>query len=239
MRLHRSLISILAATVLVAGAHAAQEGLESQPPTLRLDAAANLEVVEDTAWASLTVEREAREAKDAQRQAAAAFAKVVAQAKETSGLDVRTESFYTGPVYGRDGKIASWRSRGEIRIESKNTSAVAQAAAELGTQARLTGSGFYLSTTARTQAEKGLIRTAVEEFQGKAKVTALALGFPQTEIKEISIGQSGYNTRPPGPMMKSMAMSAEMASRATEPLPMEPGKATVSVTVSGAVTLKR
>ena len=225
------------AGALAAAPSPASSASSTEPPALRLEASASREVPQDMAWASLVVEREGRSAAQAQRDTAADLAQAVARAKAVSQLEVRTESFYTAPLYGKDGKISSWRSRAELRIDSSAAAVVAQTAAELASVARLAATGFYLSPAARARAEQDLIAEAVREFQAKTQATAQALGFAQTELREVAVGQSGFEARPPASPMRAMAMAAE--ARSAEPVPMEPGKTHVSVSVSGAVALRR
>jgi predicted secreted protein len=204
-------------------------------PTLRLDASASQELVDDTAWASLVVEREAKDAAEAQRRVTNDMNQVVSAAKRVGNLELRSGSTYSVPVYGKDSQITAWRTYAELRVESKTTAAVTRLSADVASLARLGGTGFFLSPESRNAVEKGLIATAVREFQDKAKATALALGFQKVSLQEVSLGQSGGVMVPMRAMMMKESRGGDAAGT---PLSLEPGKSTVTVNVSGAVRLE-
>ncbi|MNR71498.1 hypothetical protein D3C71_21260 [compost metagenome] len=219
-------------------AHAAAAEPSNPLPTLRLEADARQEVTDDMAWAKVAVEKQGRSQQEAQREMLSTMEQLLSRAKGVKQLQVKTDGYSTVPVYGRDGKSTGWRSRGELRIDSSDHAAVAQTAAELAQLGQLAGAGFYLSTQLRTGVQKALIATAVSEFQEKARATATALGYTGTDIKEVAVGQSGFVPRPMMMMRGAAAYGAEMASSAAAaPVPMEPGKTEVTVTVSGTVNL--
>lgn len=233
-------LSLLVAGLAVGAATPAfaEEPQAAGGPTLQLEARATKSVPEDTAWALFAVESEAKDQAEAQRQAQAALAQVLAVAKKPAGLDVSTERTYTSPVYGKDGKISGWRSHYEIRIESTKLDQVAQTSSELLDKARLQGAGFFLSDAQRAREEADLIQAAVKEFDAKAAVAAKAMGFSGAQYKNIALSQSSAARPGPRPMMyAARAESMARGAVAPEPLAMEPGKAEVFVAVSGTVNL--
>ena len=232
---------LIASLLLSAGATAIAQGSSvavgaSTSPSLHLEATSTTEVLEDTAWANLVVEQSARDANNAQRQVSDGLARALDVARHTEHLQVKTTGFYTTPVYAADGRISAWRSRAELRIESTQTQLVARTAADLSDVARVDGAGFFLSGAARAAAEQGLISSAVKDFGDKATVTAHALGFVHTQIRDVSVSQSGGDA--PRPMMAFAMKSARAESASPAPVPMEPGRSQVSVTVSGTVELQ-
>ncbi|KWU24727.1 SIMPL domain-containing protein [Burkholderia cenocepacia] len=236
---YRKSLIVLALLATTAAAHAAEAqntALFPQAPTLHLEATATAEVLEDTAWANLAVEQNAREANVAQRQVSERLAKVLAMIRQMGDLRVKTNGFYTTPVYAADGRIASWRSRADVRIESSETQLVARTAADLADSARVDGAGFYLSGGARAAAEQGLIASAVKDFGDKASVTAKALGFEHTHIREVSLSRNGGDM--PRPMLAFAMKSSRADAQPAAPVPMEPGKSQVSVTLSGTVEMQ-
>ena len=72
---------------------------------------------------------------------------------------------------------------------------------------------------------------AIERFKARAAEIAKAFGFAGYTLREVSVSSddSGFQPRMYG-MAKAQAMSAEAA-----PVPVEPGKSIVQVTVSGSV----
>ena len=206
-----------------------------QGPTLTLDAEATQRVPEDTAWAMFSVEKEARDQAQAQQAGKTALAEVLAITKQASSLQTSTENLYTSPVYDQKGKITNWRTNFNVRIESTDTTQVAQTMAALLEKARLSGSGFTLSDSARKKAQDELITQAIQAFDAKAKVAATAMGFARYEYGNINLNQSGASQ--PMPRAGYGIAMAKSASADSTPMSLEPGYTTDSVSLSGSVKL--
>jgi uncharacterized protein YggE len=75
---------------------------------------------------------------------------------------------------------------------------------------------------------------AIAGFKAKAAELAAGFGFGGYTLREVSVqaNDPGFEPRPRMATMESRSAAAEM------PLPVEPGKATVAVTVSGSVQLR-
>lgn len=86
----------------------------------------------------------------------------------------------------------------------------------------------------RAKVEAEAQNTAIERFRVKAGDIAKSFGMGSYNVREVAInaGDQGYTPRP-----RMVAMSAKMAS-ADEAVPVEAGKSTVTVTVSGSVQLR-
>ena len=76
---------------------------------------------------------------------------------------------------------------------------------------------------------------AIERFKAKAGDVAKGFGFSQYSLREISVNTEGDGGYVPRPRMMAMAASAKMEDAA---VPVEAGKATVTVTVSGSIQLQ-
>jgi len=239
-RISRTVLAGFAALALSAGALAQNPGDgphgKDGGPTLNLEAAASQRVSEDTAWATFSVEKESRDQAQAQQSGRAALGELSALAKKYPQLQVSTDSLFTSPNYDKNGKITNWRTHFTLRIESTDTAQVAQAMSALMDKARLSGSGFSLSTAARKKAQDQLIADAVKEFEAKARVAATAMGFARFEYGSVALQQSGNSM--PMPRGSMMAAKAEMySSDSAAPVTLEPGKTEVSVSLSGTVRL--
>lgn len=241
MTIARPLLTGVAALALSAAALAQNTNdaprSKDGPPTLNLEASASQRVPEDTAWATFSVEKESRDQAQAQQTGRAALGELTAIAKKYPQLQVSTDSLFTSPNYDKSGKITSWRTYFTVRIESTDTAQVAQAMSELMDKARLSGSGFTLSTAARKKAQDQLIADAVQDFEAKAKVTAAAMGYARFTYDNVALHQS--NNAMPMPRGGMMAKADMYASSASAPAPvtLEPGKTEVSVSLSGSVRL--
>lgn len=225
-----------ATSTAMAQNHANRSNAADTGPTLTLDAEASTRVPEDTAWAQFSVEKESKDQAQAQQLGKTALADVLATVKKSPSLQVTTENLFTTPVYNKDGKISSWRTNFNVQIESTDTAQVGQTMAALMDKARLAGSGFRLSDAARKKAQDQLTADAVKAFEAKAKVTASAMGFARYEYSNINLNQSGTSQ----PMMRAnrgYAMAMSKSADASEPVGLEAGYTTVSVTLSGSVKL--
>ena len=238
-RLHTLATALLATAAIAASAiaqpHSGPHAHPDSGPTLTLDAEATTRVVQDTAWAMFSVEKESKDQAQAQQAGKAALTELTALVKKSPSLQLSTENLFTSPVYNKDGKITHWRTHFNVQLESTDTTQVAQTMAALMDKARLAGSGFRLSEAARKKAQDQLIGDAAKAFDAKAKVGASAMGFSRYEYGSINLNQSGdqvtlYATR------GAMAM-AKTSSADAEPVSLEPGYTTVSVTMSGTVKL--
>ena len=92
---------------------------------------------------------------------------------------------------------------------------------------------FGLSREQRAQVETEAQTLAIESFKTKAAELAKGFGFGGYTLREVSVNANDQGGMP---RPRMMAMEAKMSSDA--PVPAEAGKATVQVTVSGAVQLK-
>ena len=95
---------------------------------------------------------------------------------------------------------------------------------------------FSLSRRAREAAETTLTNEALARFQERARATAKALGFPGHSLGQITIRTEG--PAQPVPMFRTAAAGmAEGLPPPPGPVPVEPGKGSVTVVVSGSVIL--
>ena len=229
--------AILAASALAAGA----AGLSAQtlpPPqnVLQLQATGTVEVQQDLLTMNLTTARDGADPAQVQAQLKTALEAALAEARKTAQpgqMDVRTGNFALYPRHGRDGKISGWTGSAELVLEGRDFPRITQAAGRIQT---LTtgGIGFGLSREARAKVETDAQTIAIERFKAKAGELAKGFGFAGYTLREVSV-----NANEPGfmPRVRMQAMEAK-ASSSDSPVPVEPGKATVVVTVSGSVQLR-
>jgi predicted secreted protein len=95
--------------------------------------------------------------------------------------------------------------------------------------------GFSLSRQARQTLEAGMRSEAIARFKDSAQQIARDFGFTGYTLREVAVSEGGqdYAMRP----RVMMAAEAGMAMSAA-PVPAEPGKTLVQVTVSGSVQLQ-
>lgn len=204
---------------------------------LSLSAQASDDVPQDIIDITLFYEKQAADAAsltDALNQHADAALK---EAHGVPGVTAHTGTFTVFPTTDRDGKISSWRGRTEVILESRDFAAATKLAAQINSTMQVSGVAFSLSPEAQRKAADKLTTDAIKKFREQADSSAHAFGYGGYTIREVNVG-AGNSLPPPRPMFAMRAMAAEAAAPAA-PLPVEGGKATVTVTVSGSVQMTR
>jgi predicted secreted protein len=129
--------------------------------------------------------------------------------------------------------MAGWQGSAELLVEGRDMPAIAQLVGRISslTVQRV---GYGLSRELRERSEAEVTGQAIARYRAKAADYAKHFGYTGYTIREVSVTAS----EPPGgpiPMMraKTMAMQEDAA------LPIEAGKAPVSVTVGGTVQMTK
>ena len=238
MRLRHALAAAGFLVLALASAQAqpvAASALTMTPPqnVLQLSATGLVEVQQDLLTVSLTTTREGADAAAVQadlRKAVDAALNEVKKSAQAGQMDVRSGDFNVHPRYARDGKINGWQGRAEVILEGRDFPRITQAAARVPSMT-IGNLQFGLSREARGKVEAEAQAMAIERFKARAGEIAKAFGFAGYTLREVNVsgGDSGYQ-----PRMMAMAKQ-EMRAAADAPVPVEPGKAVVQVTVSGSV----
>ena len=206
------------------------------PPQNVVQLAANgsVEVQQDLLTISMSTTREGLDATAIQSQLKTALDSALTEAKKTAQpgqLDVRTGNFSLYPRYGRDGKITVWQGTTELVLEGRDFARISAAAGKIQTLT-MGQVSFGLSREQRLKVEGDAQTQAIERFKARAADIAKSFGFATYTLREIAVntGEQGYV-----PRQRVMAMEAKSAM-SDAPVPVEAGKATV--TVSGSVQLQ-
>jgi len=224
------------AWVLAAGGALAQ-GQPYPPPqnVLQLSASGSVEVQQDLLSLSLTTTREGPDANGVQNQLKVALDAALAEARKSAQpgqLDVRTGNFALHPRYTQGGKISAWNGTAELVLEGRDFARITQTAGRITTMT-LGGVSFGLSREQRAKVEGDAQAIAIERFKTKAGELAKGFGFSGYSLREVAVNANDQGfPRPMRMMAQAAAGQAEMA------VPVEAGKSTVMVTVSGTVQLK-
>lgn len=220
-----------------AGAALAQAVVVPQPQNvLQLQASGTVEVQQDLLTINLTTTREGSDAVQVQTQLKAALDAALAEARKTAQpglLDVRTGNFALYPRHNREGKMTGWSGTAELVLEGRDFPRITQAAGRIQTMT-MGGVGFGLSREARAKVETEAQTLAIERFKAKATALAQGFGFSGYTLREVAVNANDQGM-PPRPRM--LAMEAK-AMAADAPVPVEAGKTSVEVTVSGSVQLR-
>ena len=116
-------------------------------------------------------------------------------------------------------------------LEGKDFARITSTAGKIQTLS-LAGVSFTLSREQRARVEGEAQTQAIERFKTKAGEIARSFGFTGYSLREVSINANDQGNFP-RPRVMSMA-KAEMAD---SQVPVEAGKSTVLVTVSGSVQM--
>ena len=226
----------LGAAAVHAQSTAPQAAMTIAPPqnVLQLSATGQVEVQQDLLTLSLTTSREGADAAAVQAELRKAQDAALTQVKASAQpgqMDVRTGDFSVHPRYSRDGKISGWQGRAELVLEGRDFPRITQAAAR-ATSMTIGQVSFGLSREQRAKVEGEAQALAIERFKNRATEIAKAFGFAGYTLREVSIGGDAGGV---APRMYGMAKDARVSMSADAPVPVEPGKTIVQVTVSGTV----
>ena len=170
-----------------------------------------------------------------QVQVKAALDSALAEARKAASpgqMDVRTGNFSLYPRYGRDGKITAWNGTAELVLEGRDLARIAQTAGRVQTMT-VAGATFALSREQRAKVEAEAQAIAIERFKAKAGEIAKGFGFAGYGLREIAVTANDQGIPPRLPRLMAATSSVSEG-----PVPVEAGKSTVMVTVSGTVQLK-
>ncbi|TSD60198.1 DUF541 domain-containing protein [Variovorax sp. KBS0712] len=225
------------AALTFAGAALAQNAVMPAPQNvLQLSASGTVEVQQDLLSMTLVTTRDAAEAGTVQTQLKTALDAALAEAKKNAQpgqLDVRTGNFSLSPRYTKDGKINGWQGATELVLEGRDFARITQTAGRISTLS-VGNVGFGLSREQRAKTETEAQNIAIDNFKQKAGELAKGFGFGGYTLREVSV-----NANDSGPIRpRVMAMQAKSFSAADSAVPVEAGKTSVVVNVSGSVQLK-
>ena len=234
--------AVLILAVLSASVHAA----DLVPPLDRLTLSANasVEVARDVLGVTFSTTKEGTDAAAVQAGLKQSLDAALAEARKIAKpgqVEVQTGNFSLYPRYapptakGTGGGINGWQGTAELLVEGKDTAAIAQLSGRINTMtiARVV---YSLSKEQRERVEAEVTTQAIGRYKVRAADVARQFGYIGYRIAEVTV--SSESAMPllsqAAPMrLKTMAMSAD------EALPVEAGKATVSVSVNGVVLMTR
>lgn len=204
---------------------------------LSLSASASAEVTRDLLSVSFSTTREGPEAGAVQAALKQALDAALAEARKAAKpgqVDVQTGSFSLYPRNDpKSGKLSGWQGSAELIVEGRDAAAIAQLTGRITTLS-IARVGYALSREAREKAEGEITAQAIARYRAKAADYARQFGYAGYVPGDVAI--SGDESMPQRPvLMKALRAGAP----GEDALPTEAGKATVTVTVSGAVQLTK
>ena len=204
---------------------------------VQLSANAAIETQQDILSITMSATREAADANTVQTQLKTALETALIEAKKNASpgqLDVRTGNFSLYPRYGKDNKINGWQGSTELVLEGRDFAKISSAAGKIQTLT-LGSVAFSLSREQRNKVESEAQLIAIERFRSKAGEIAKSFGLSSYTLREVAVNAGDQGFTPPRPRFAELAMKSASADAA---VPVEAGKSTVTVTVSGSVQLR-
>ncbi|MGE4339868.1 MAG: SIMPL domain-containing protein [Pigmentiphaga sp.] len=230
-------MAALLLTTAPAAAHERPRGEHRErPAVLTLQAAASSQVVQDNVIITLASELEGAEQAEVAARLTEQLNKTLEQAGEPEGIRIRNGAWRVWPSTDRDGRITAWRGRAEVVLESRDIAAAAALAGRLTSLMAISAVSFDLSPEARATEEQRLLQEAANAFRQRATDAARAFGFEGYRIRSLNLSGDGLMVMPKAEGM--MMMRAASATADAAPPRLEPGEATVSLSVQGEVALQ-
>lgn len=226
------------------GVAAASAQPERAPPYIEgprynqidLSAEASREVPNDVVNAMLYVEVSDPSAAAVAAQVTRVANDALRTAQAAPGVRARSGGMSTAPVYtsgasGASGRIAGWRGRSELRLESRDLHAISELIGKLQSTMSVGYISFAVSPEVRKQVENELIGQAIQGFKARADVVRASIGGKTIRIRHMTVntGMSG------GPRPYFGPAAARAAS--VEPPQFEAGASQVQVNVTGTVEI--
>ena len=202
----------------------------------QLTASGSVEVQQDLLSIAMNTTVGGTDAGTVQNQLKQALEAALTQARLTAvpgQLDFRTGNFSLYPRYGKDGKINGWQGSTELVLEGRDFARITTTAGKIQTLT-LSQVSFGLSSEQRAKVEAEAQTQAIERFKVKAGDIAKGFGFTSYTLREVSVNANDQGS-PPRPRVMAMQARAEMSDT---PIPVEAGRSTVLVTVTGSVQMK-
>ncbi|AWI55215.1 SIMPL domain-containing protein [Aquabacterium olei] len=198
---------------------------------------ATRELVQDLIQITLQARQEGPVAADVQAQLKQQLEAALVEARKAAvpgGMDVRTGGFHLSPRYTNNGRVNGWQGQAQLVLEGTDMARISQTAGKLNAL-QITSVSYGLSRALRESQESELTSQAIARFRERAQRIAADFGQRGFSLGEVSVSSTdpGFEGRPV--LMAARAKTMEMMADA--PVPVEPGKGTLSVTVSGQVRL--
>jgi predicted secreted protein len=229
---------VLCALVLTTPLVGVADNLKPAPQgQLALSSSATLDVTKDLLSVTLSTTREGADATTVQSQLKQALDAALLESKKVARpgqLDVHTGNFSLSPRYTNKGVINGWQGSTELVVEGRDMPAIAQLSGRLSSLT-IQHVDFGLSRELREKSEAEVSKQAIARFRAQAADYAVQFGYSGYVLSEVAVSHNE-----PQPMMQAQMMrSKALSSYAEAPLPVEPGKGSVTVSVSGTVQLTK
>lgn len=204
---------------------------------VNLDASVSRQIDNDMAQATLFVElTDVDSSKLAEKinQTITAAQKTLKQYPTVQSAGTGYSSY---PVYNpKNNLLQSWRSRGELRVSSKDFTALSQLIAQLqkpqtnGIALQLADIRYEVSDQSRKLAEDALIEEGIKAFRQRAQIIQRTMGGNAWKTMQMNVQTQSHYPQPRPMLNKAAYMAAEAA-----PAPVDAGESRLVVNVNGSI----
>ena len=237
----RTLILGIAGTLVGTVALARPEGRTCAPQignTASLAATARETVVPDEAVVTLSAIEHGTDVAAATREVLRRVNEAIAVVATVRGIVAETTGFQTMRDYRvvNNAQVADgWTVRDEIVLTSVDFKALGQLTGRLARTWQVESTSTRISSGLRERVERSLTDQAIASFRARAARITSDFGLHHARLCTLDVGQLQGDRSLPRPMYSTLAVQ-----RATvePPLPIAPGRTTLSVTVSGSVRME-
>ena len=225
----RTLLFVLLLAPLALGAQAPAEPLFN---LVSLNAMAEREVPNDLLTATLAAEAEGADPAQLADMVNRTMQRALAAALAYKSVKAQSAGYQTIPVYDKN-RVARWRVRQELRLESPDFAAATELIGKLQATLIVAGLNLGVSGEARRKAENSLIAESLSAFDERARVVRDAVKAKGYRMRDLQVSAGGAPPRPVYAMAARALASESMAQPA-----LEPGSTHVVITVSGTIQLQ-
>ena len=237
MNRHSFLIGAVAAAASVLAATASASDTPAPPSgVVSLSSSASVEVAKDVMSVTLSTTREGQDAAGVQAALKQALELALTEARRAAKpgqVELQTGNFSLYPRYSSKGVVSGWQGTAELLVEGRDMPAIGQLVGRINTLT-IARVAYNLSREQREKAEGDVAGQAIARYRAKAADYAKQFGYAAYALREVSV-----NAGEPVLVQQPMFRARAMASASDEALPVEAGKAVVTVSVSGTVQLTR
>jgi predicted secreted protein len=224
--------TLLFALLLSPFALTAQTPAETLFNLVNLSAQAEREIPNDLLTAVLAAEAEGADPAQLADGVNRTMQRALATALAYKSVKTQSGGYQTTPVYDKN-RVARWRVRQELRLESGDFAAATELIGKLQANLAVTGLSLSVSGDVRRKAENALIAEALSAFDERARVVRDAMKAKGYRVRDLQVSTGGV---PPRPVF-AMAARALSADSVAQPA-IEPGSARILITVSGTIQLQ-
>lgn len=140
----------------------------------------------------------------------------------------------TWPVYDAKNKLTGWRTRAELRVESKDLDEAARVMAKLQATMQMGSLNFELSPDTADATSNRLIDNAMKAFSTRADIVAKSLGARSWRPVNLHVGTGSMQ-----PMQRPMLTSKAMLDEAVQAPDVVGGSSSITVNIGGTIQLLR